>query len=137
MREIYLLILLLVILIAGYLMIRKFDLKFYGKVMIICLGFVIWIVGGSLINLNTLPKDVQEKLEAVEELCGTAYIKQDGRSILIKVNGKWVDLEKVSFVGDFAKDIYLEYEGNRVFVGHSGIYNTIKTLKSVGLIEFE
>ena len=105
--------------------------------MIICLGFVIWIVGGSLINLNTLPKDVQEKLEVVEELCGTAYIKQDGRSILIKVNGKWVDLEKVSFVGDFAKDIYLEYEGNRVFVGHSGIYNTIKTLKSVGLIEFE
>ena len=92
---------------------------------------------GCLINLNTLPKNIREKLDAVEEVCGNAYIRQDGNSILIKINDSWVDLDKVSLVGDFAKDIYLEYEGNRIFVGHSGIYNTLKTLKSVGLIEFK
>lgn len=137
MRELLLLALLVLLLTAGYVLYRRYRLKFYGIVMLCCIGLVIWVVCGSLINLNTLPKDVRAKLEAVEEACGSAYVRQDGNAILLKVNGKWVDLDKVSFVGNFAEDLYLEYEGNRIFVGHSGIYNTIKTLKSVGLIEFE
>lgn len=105
--------------------------------MIVCVGLVLWLVCGSLINLNTLPKDVKQKLETVENVCGTAYIRQDGNSIEIKVNDSWINLDDVSFIGDLSKNIYLEYDGNKIFVGHSGIYNTIKTLKSVGLIEFE
>lgn len=137
MREILLLFLLILIIATGYIVYRRYRLGFYGVFLLCCVGMVVWLLCGSLINLNTLPKDVREKLDAVEEVCGNAYIRQDGNSILIKLNNVWVDLDKVSLVGDFAKDVYLEYEGNRIFVGHSGIYNTLKTLKSVGLIEFK
>lgn len=95
----------------------------------------IWLIVGALVNINTLPKDVQEKIDYVQTKCGDAYVMQNKGIIYVKINKQWVDLNEVSILGNFTKDLYLEYDGKSIFVGHSGIYNTIKALESVGLIE--
>ena len=134
--RVFLLILLLVILLIGSIaIVRKFKLHLYGKIGIVLVGICLWIMIGYLININTISSDLRKKIAEVEEICGSDYIRQDGSSIYINVQGKWVDLENVEILGDFSKDLYLEYDNTKVYVGHSGLYNTLKTLSSLGIIE--
>lgn len=120
--------------IGSIAIVRKFKLHLYGKIGIVLVGICLWLMVGYLININTISSDLRKKIAEVEEICGSDYIRQDGSSIYINVQGKWVDLENVEILGDFSKDLYLEYDNTKVYVGHSGLYNTLKTLSSLGII---
>lgn len=135
MRIFLLSLLLVLLLIANLYVIKKFKLSLYGKVGIVFISMCLWITVGYLININTIPTDLKSKLEKAEEICGSDYIRQDGNTLYLNVNETWVDLANIEILGDFSKDLYLEYNDVKVYVGHSGLYNTLKTLSSLGILE--
>lgn len=115
---------------------KKFKLDKYG---LICFAFVVillWLGGSSIINLNTLSSEVQEKISQVTDMYGDTYIRTDGDEIYINVNGEWLNLADIKIIGGLlADDIYIEYDEREIYLGRSGVVNVIKTLESLGLIE--
>lgn len=105
------------------------------KVIYILVAVVVFVVGSEIIDLNTLSDEIQQKVQQVSETVGNTYIKTEGNNVLILVNDEWLNLSDLSIIGDLSKDIVLEYEGKEIYVGHSGIYNTIKALEDTGLLK--
>lgn len=100
------------------------------------IAVLVWLLGGELINLNTLPYETRVKLKKVVATCGDTYVKRNGNDIYIKINDKWLNLNKISIIGGvLTDDLYIEYEGKNIYLGHSGVVNTIRALESVGLID--
>lgn len=91
--------------------------------------------GGSLINVQVFMNERVAQIQAIIDQVGDAYLKTEGNSVFLKVNDEWVNLDDVSIVGGFTQDIILEYDGEEIPIGHSGIYNTIKVLEDMGLIK--
>lgn len=91
--------------------------------------------GGSLINVQVFMNERVAQIQAIIDQVGDAYLKTEGNSVFLKVNDEWVNLDDVSIVGEFTQDIVLEYDGEEIPIGHSGIYNTIKVLEDMGLIK--
>lgn len=93
------------------------------------------MVGGTIINLNSLPNSVQKKLDKVVDKCGSSYVKSEGNDIYIKINSKWVDLDDIAIIGTFTEDYTVEYDGEEIKLSDSGLKYTIKTLEYVGLLK--
>lgn len=127
--------LLIVILIINSIVKRGKTFLFITIVVGICLFFF----GGEIINLNHLPAETLEKVnEAKEKLYNTfgdLYIKTEGNSVYVDINGEWVNVDDIAVVGEFTKDNTINYEGKDIYLGHSGVYNTIKVLEDVGLLK--
>lgn len=128
-------ILLVVGCIVAALLVLKLVKKVIGKVILVALIAVLLFGGKEVIDLNTLSASVQTKVQEVVEVAGDSYIKTEGNKVFLKLNDEWLDISKVSAVGNAAtKDFTLEYDGRTIEVGHSGIVNTIKALEAVGLL---
>lgn len=111
--------------------------KLFFKIILVALIVVVFLCGTKVINLNTISAEVQEKVQTVADMVGGTSIKTEGGSVLVKVEDTWYDVSKLSVVGDFTKDITLKYDGEIIYVGHSGITNVLKALESVGLLKSE
>lgn len=137
MRTLFLCIWLVVLVILCMYIWRRWNGgKRSTKILGVGLVFLIlWLCGSSLISVNTLSADVQKKIDKVVELYGDAYIQTDGSEIFLRVNEEWVNLRDISIIGGIlADDLYIEYDGREIYLGHSGVVNVIKTLESFGLI---
>jgi len=111
----------------------KFNLF---KKIIICIAVFIFFLGGSsIINLNTLGKDVKAKVDKVIEICGDSYITTKGGSVIVKIEDDWVDIEEIKIIGDFAKDCKIEYDGKIITIKSPGVKGTLKVMESLGLLE--
>ena len=112
--------------------------KTFKVILIIC-AVCLFFFGGELINLNFLPADTLEKVEEaklkLQNTFGDLYMKTEGSSVYVDINGKWVNLNDISIVGEFTKDNTINYDGKDIYLGHSGVYNTIKVLQDVGLLK--
>lgn len=122
-----------IVIVAFSILKAKFNL--FKKIIICGVVFLFFLGGSSIINLNTLSKDVQEKVNKVIDICGDTYISTKGDSVLVKINDDWVDIEKIDIIGDFAKDCKIEYDGKIITIESPGIKGTLKTLESLGLLE--
>lgn len=134
-RLILLSFLFILLVVSGYVLIKRYNLGKYGRIGVIVLGVCLWVCLGYLISINTIPQELQEKVDSAIEMCGSDSVRQDGSRVYVNVSGSWIDISKIKLLGDFTKDLYLEYDGNRIYVGHSGLYNTLRTLSSLGLLE--
>ncbi len=94
----------------------------------------VFYFGSQVISLNHLTSEVQKKLELVREQVGDTYIRVDGSKIYVNVGDKWLNLNEIAIVGEFTKDIKIDYEGEEIYLGHSGVYNTLKVLNDLGLL---
>lgn len=129
-------ILLIVILIVNSILRKGIKLIIISGVIGLCL----FLFGGGVINSKYLPQGTLEMVnEAKEKLgdLGGSYIKTEGNSVYVKVNDNWLCTEDIAIVGDFTKDNVINYEGEDIYLGHSGVYNTIKVLEDVGLLKKE
>ena len=102
------------------------------KVLVIVGALCLFFFGGEVINLNHLPKGTLEKVnlakEQLQDTFGDLYIKAEGNSVYVDINGSWVNVD------DITKDNVINYDGKDIYLGHSGVYNTIKVLEDVGLL---
>lgn len=136
MRTLYITLWLILLIILYLVIWRKFKLGKYGLIGLFLVAVLLWLGGSSVISLNTISPEVKEKLDQVTSLYGDTFIKTDGGKIYININEEWLDLANVKVVGGFlTDDIYIEYEGREIYLGHSGVVNVIKTLESLDLIE--
>lgn len=108
------------------------------KVLVIVCALCLFFFGGEVINLNHLPKGTLEKVnlakEQLQNTFGDLYIKTEGNSVYVDINGAWVNVDDITVVGEFTKDNVINYDGKDIYLGHSGVYNTIKVLEDVGLL---
>lgn len=130
---------LMLILVIACIFIALVVIKFVTKKVIKVVALVLiastLFGGGKIIDLNTLSADSQEKISQVVQVAGDSYVKTEGSTVYIKVNNEWVDVSKVSVIGDMAtKKITLKYDDRTIEIGNSGLVNTIKALEAVGLI---
>ena len=109
---------------------KSFKAITYGVILLL-----VFVFGSKVIELNTLESEIQQKVQQVSEVVGTTYIKTSGNDVLIQLNGEWVNLSKVSILRELSQDIVLEYDGEEIYIGHSGLYNTIKEMENLGLIK--
>lgn len=135
MRERYMLIWLVILVSIFIILSVKRKLSSLVKILLLLVLVSAFFIGGNFININNLSKEDQERLNEVVDKVGDTYIKLDGSSILVQVKGEWLDLNKIKVVQEFTQDVVIEYEGRDIYLGHSGVYNTIKVLQDVGLIE--
>lgn len=134
MRTQYLLYL-LIFLIGVFVVVNIYRRrKAFFNFIFVCILLGAFLLGGNIINLNVLSDEDQAKIDQVVSLVGDSYIKVDSGSIYIKVQDEWMDLNEIKVVGEFTKDITIEYDGQEIYLGHSGVYNTIKVLQDVGLL---
>ena len=133
-RILYTLGLLLVCTVVFIVIYKVFKKSFkaitYGVILLL-----VFVFGSKVIELNTLESEIQQKVQQVSEVVGTTYIKTSGNDVLIQLNGEWVNLSKVSILRELSQDIVLEYDGEEIYIGHSGLYNTIKEMENLGLIK--
>jgi hypothetical protein len=116
--------------------IYKFSLKKYGKIGMLCVCLVLFLFGANFINLNVVSSSIQEKVNQVTDVCGDTYIRTHGSEVQILVNGDWLNLSDISVLGDLMTDeLTITYDGEEIYLGESGVVNTIKVMESVGLLE--
>lgn len=138
MQTFLLILLLLLCFIAFCYVAGRFKLKKYGMLALAVLCGVVFLIGASIINITVLSDEVKEKVEKVAETCGDTYVRVDGNNVEVLLNEKWVNLEDISVIGGvLGNEITLQYEGKEIYLGQSGVVNTIKALEAVGLIKSE
>lgn len=133
-REQYLVLLLvgLIILFVFVNALKKRKILF-NIVLAACLGAVFFF-GENIISLNVLSKEYADKIQEVVDTVGDTYITIDRSNIYVNINDEWVNLQDVAIVKDLTKDIVIEYDGQEITIGHSGVYNTLKVLQNAGLL---
>lgn len=138
MQTFLLILLLFLCFIAFCYVAGRFKLKKYGMLALAVLCGVVFLIGASIINITVLSDEVKEKVEKVAETCGDTYVRVDGNNVEFLLNEKWVNLEDISVIGGvLGNEITLQYEGKEIYLGQSGVVNTIKALEAVGLIKSE
>lgn len=138
MQTFLLILLLFLCFIAFCYVAGRFKLKKYGMLALAVLCGVVFLIGASIINITVLSDEVKEKVEKVAETCGDTYVRVDGNNVEVLLNEKWVNLEDISVIGGvLGNEIILQYEGKEIYLGQSGVVNTIKALEAVGLIKSE
>lgn len=133
-----LIVLAIILVLAVLFLCIKILKKTISRVIVIVLALFIFTGGGSIINLNCLSAEVEQKVQQVVDTVGDSYIKTQGNKVMVKIDNAWYDVSKLSVIGDIAtKDITLRYDGKEIYVGQSGVVNAIKTLERVGLLKSE
>ena len=110
------------------------------KLILIGSLLCIFFFGGNIINLNFMSSETIAKVEKVKEILNDnygEYVKTEGNSVYVCINDNWVNLDEVEIVGNFSKDNIITYDGEEIYLGHSGVYNVIKVLGDVGLLKGE
>lgn len=106
------------------------------KIVLVLAIIAVFLLGSNIISLNTLSPEIQAKVDAVVDTVGDSAIKTKGNSVLINVNDEWYDLSKIAVIGDISTEsVVLEYEGEEIYVGETGLINVIRVLESVGLVD--
>lgn len=127
--------LVIVLLVINSIIKRGKTFKVLTLIIMVCLFFF----GGEVINLNHLPAETLEKVNEAKaklyDTFGDLYIKTEGNSVYVDINGDWVNVDNIAIVGDFTRDNVINYDGKDIYLGHSGVYNTIKVLEDVGLLK--
>lgn len=125
----------IILAIIAFILILKVVKGLALKIVVVCVAVVLFFGGVKVINLNTLSSDVEAKVQTVVDTVGDSSIKTDGNKVLVKIDNGWYDVSKLSVVGGLlTDDVKLRYEGKEIYVGHSGVVNTLKTLEKVGLL---
>ena len=138
MQTFLLILLLFLCFIAFCYIAGRFKLKKYGMLALAVLCGVVFLIGASIINITVLSDEVKEKVEKVAETRGDTYVRVNGNDVEVLLNDKWVNLEDISVIGGvLGNEITLQYEGKEIYLGQSGVVNTIKALEAVGLIKSE
>lgn len=137
MRVLILAVLFLVCLVLWYWLGRGKSI--YFKVLLGGVIILLWVVVGRYISSVFVYKSVEDKVNKVIEACGDTYIRLNGDTVYVLIDEEWVDINSISVIGDIAEalteDIYIEYDGHSVYVGHSGVVNTLRVLQDLGMIE--
>lgn len=134
-RTLYTIILLVAIVIVGFAVIKFLVKKAIFKLLIVAVLIFVFVGGGKIISLNTLPAQIEQKVNAAVEELGASSIKTEGSKVLVKIDNQWYDVAKLSYIGKLAtEDVVLNYDGKEIKVGHSGVVNTLKVLEDIGLI---
>lgn len=130
-------ILLVICAILAVVVLFKVAKKAIKFVLVLAL-VAAFVFGSNIIDLNTLAPEVQEKVDLVVETVGDSFIKTKGDAVLIKIKDTWYDISKISVVGDMATEsVVINYDGQEIYVGETGIINVIRVLESVGLVQSE
>lgn len=115
----------------------KVAKKLVGRVIVVIVAICVFMGGGSIINLNCLANEAKDKVQQVVSVVGDSYIKTEGNKIFINIDNTWYDVSRVSVVGDIVNSCTLKYDGKEIYVGNSGVFNTVKTLEKLGIINKE
>ena len=130
-------ILLVICAILAVVVLFKVAKKAIKFVLVLAL-VAAFVFGSNIIDLNTLAPEVQEKVDLVVETVGDSFIKTKGDAVLIRIKDTWYDISKISVVGDMATEsVVINYDGQEIYVGETGIINVIRVLESVGLVQSE
>ena len=133
MKETYLIGIIAVAIIAVVLLLKFF--KGIVKLVAVCVVLTLVIGGNDYIDAHFISAKQQKAVDKVVEKVGGDYIDVDGGKVLVNINGNWVNVNEIAVVGDFTKDVTVEYDGETIPIGHSGVYNTLKVLKDMGILK--
>lgn len=122
-------VILLILFVVGYIwLVHKYKPALLYKILLGILMILVFSVCGSCVNLYELSAERQIIIDRVADACGSAYIKLQDNKIYIRVNSHWLNIDKVTAIGEMS----IEYEGKRIYLGHSSVYSTIKALEDLG-----
>lgn len=130
-----------VVLVIAYLVIKTiFKSRKIIKICVLVGAICLFFFGGELINLNFLPKETLDvvddvKAKLVETVGSSDSIKVDKGTVYVLVGERWLDLSDISVIGNFVSDNTISYDGEEIYLGHSGVYNTFKVLQDFGLLK--
>ena len=127
---------LVVVALVCYWLVRRFRFKGYGIIGVGLLALLLWVGGGAFINFEVLSREVNEKVSELVSLYGDTYIRLDGNNISIKIGNQWLRLSDIAVVGDLlTDDVCIEYDGEVIYLGHSGVVNVLRTLEYLGFLD--
>lgn len=125
-------VVLLILFVVGYIwLVHRYKPTVLYKILLGILMILAFSVCGSCINLYELSTERQAIVDKVVDTCGSAYIKLQDNKIYISVNNHWLNIDKITVVGE----MFIEYGGKRIYLGHNGVYSTIKVLKDLGVLK--
>lgn len=128
---------LIICVILAIVILFKVARKIFKTVLIFALVGV-FLIGANVIDVSTISPELQEKVTAVVDVVGESYIKVSGGDVLININDRWCDITKMSVIGDLATEsVSIEYEGEKIYVGETGLVNVLRVLDSFGLVHSE
>ena len=114
----------------------RMKLTKYGRLGIGCLAVIAFLTGSKLIKVDTLSDEVLHMIDTTLNESEKSYLKVSEDNIQILINNKWVDLADIKIIGSLlADDVYIRYDNHDIYLGHSGVVNTLRVLKSLGLID--
>jgi len=134
MKTIILILWLIVCLGVGYWLFSKKTFRVLAVIVFV----ILFVSGGSIIDVSVMSNKLKNQLDEVTSVCGDTYIKTKGDTIYVLVNNKWLDLSKIDIIGPIMTDkITIRYDGEEVYIGESGVVNTVRVLESFGFIKKE
>lgn len=134
MRIVYLSILTIIGVILSVLVCKKEKVLLKKAIIIVCIVAVYFTIG-IVINLNTISPNVEKAIQEIKEQYGDSEVKVKGSSIYVNINNKWVNVEEIIIVGDFARDSTVKYDFKEIYLNSPGIRNTIEVLKNLGIVK--
>lgn len=134
MRIVYLSILTIIGVILSVLVCKKEKILLKKAIIIVCIVAVYFTIG-IVINLNTISPNVEKAIQEIKEQYGDSEVKVKGSSIYVNINNKWVNVEEIVIVGDFARDSTVKYDSKEIYLNSPGIRNTIEVLKNLGIVK--
>lgn len=82
---------------------------------------------------------VKNKVSVIQEGLkdfSSDFVRTKGGKAFIKLDGEWVNVEDIKIASWRAfEPMYLEYDGQEIYIGNSGLVNIIKFLSEAGLVE--
>lgn len=112
------------------------KLNKYSKILIVIIIAIVFGVNYEIISVERTLKEVEDKVSKVVDVCGSTYIRVGGETAQIKVNEEWVNLEDIKIIGGISSEkITMRYGDEEIYLGESGVVNTIRVMDKIGLLE--
>ena len=98
--------------------------------------FLVVVILAIFIYRNFIEnKDGIKNIQKTVQEMSSGLVRMDGEVPYIKLKGSWVKLEDVKILNWNAfEPIKMEYDGEEITFGDSGLVNTLKFLSRLGLI---
>lgn len=137
MRLALLILLFIVCISIFYSVSVRNKLRAFGKVWLFIVLFILFCIGGTLVNSCVLTREENKKVQEIAEICGDTYVKVEGDIIYVNIEGDWLNSSKIKVVGSLTKDCTIEYDGKVVYLGHSGVVSALQVLEDAGFLKSE
>lgn len=106
----------------------------YVKILLGILVLIALFGMMKVIEVDKATEDAKQVLSEIKKVCDESYVRAVDDEVQLKINDSWYNIKKIKVLEVFTDDIVLDYNGTKIYLGESGVVNTIKTLEKLGFL---